>query len=277
MNALNGFTMIDNRIVDNMDRISGNSVKVYLALRRCVNEKHNGNEDAFPAREWIMEKTGLSENTIKMALNELKIFGALTITRRFNNSSIYHMNYRETSIIEETLIEKPQILIHESSDSTPLIITKNNNNNNNNNLTEENSKDSTLQEEHLSELEVINMLDKQDITIDYKDDTLVNAMDLEDQLSCTLKSDENTLEEDENQIKGTNLFDTSIPEDLDAYYTDLMIGCGTFDNLVHESWREELAEIERERQEWVKNKKADKRQAKLVDGMFLGKKLSFGG
>ena len=66
-----------------MARLSGSAIKVYLVIKSHVNFATGR---AFPARETIAEKAGLSVAQVKRELKTLEAFGYLTRTREGRNN-----------------------------------------------------------------------------------------------------------------------------------------------------------------------------------------------
>jgi DNA-binding MarR family transcriptional regulator len=100
MKREDGFTKVSNRIIDNLDIIEGNTLKVYLAIRSCV-DGANEEKGSFPAVSWIAEKVGLTRHSVERHIRILKRMDVLATKRRFNNSSLYTFKDGENGRFDE--------------------------------------------------------------------------------------------------------------------------------------------------------------------------------
>lgn len=86
------FTIINNLFIERQNNLTGNAVKVYLYLARCVNAKENQNM-VYPSYTAIRRNTGIRHNqSIKNALEELVFLGWIEkIEHGRNDNNIYFL------------------------------------------------------------------------------------------------------------------------------------------------------------------------------------------
>ena len=105
MKREDGFTMVDNNLIDVLDKLEGNTVKVYLAIRSCV-DGSDETKSAWPSREWIADKVGLQVHAIDRHIRILLAFGIIEKKRRFNASSVYTFSSQNVTLLQEGNKEK---------------------------------------------------------------------------------------------------------------------------------------------------------------------------
>lgn len=140
---------VQNEFVDDIGSLSGSAVKLYLILRRNVNEKRNDNNKVFPSYQYIQSimKTSNS-STVKKAIDELLAAGWITSKEKGNSYNhkantyflpdkkrITYNNNDGTSTIENdgspTINSTVTLPLIEESNKTNNNKTNNNNLNNN--------------------------------------------------------------------------------------------------------------------------------------------------
>jgi hypothetical protein len=86
------YTTISLKFIHRMKYISGNAVKVYLALKQAENKERNGNE-VWPSYNFIKRLTGLTQNTqVSNAITELKYLGYIVkIEKGYNSVNHYFL------------------------------------------------------------------------------------------------------------------------------------------------------------------------------------------
>jgi hypothetical protein len=96
---------IQNEFVENISMLSGNAVKLYLVLRRAVNEGRDDGNKVFPSYTYITNVTGMDRKYIHGAIEELIKSGWIFEVRRGNRSvNVYFLNDSRTSVVDNCLL-----------------------------------------------------------------------------------------------------------------------------------------------------------------------------
>jgi DNA-binding MarR family transcriptional regulator len=83
--------MVGYDFLDRLDLFkSGNTLKLYLYLRKCINIPRNANM-VYPSYADIRRHTGLTNKAIKKSQDELVELGFITVEKRFNDSNKYYL------------------------------------------------------------------------------------------------------------------------------------------------------------------------------------------
>jgi hypothetical protein len=101
------YTKVQNDFIENMFELNDSSIKVYFALRKCVNESRNDGNEVWPSYDWIQKVTGIKKrDTIKDALIELTKQGWISnIKKGFSSVTHYFLPDERIKNPDDEVIE----------------------------------------------------------------------------------------------------------------------------------------------------------------------------
>jgi hypothetical protein len=104
-----GYAIIPKIMVEQLKTLSGSAFKVYVAIYSFKPNKDGENKECYPSVDSIIERSGLSEVTVKLALRELKNSKVLIIQKKGRGNK-----YLFPVALTEDPTTNPQIKVNSS-------------------------------------------------------------------------------------------------------------------------------------------------------------------
>jgi hypothetical protein len=108
-----GYAIIPKIMVDRLTHLSGSAFKVYIAIYSFKPNGGGKNEECYPSVDSIIERSGLSETTVKLALKELKNSKVLIIQKKGRGNK-----YLFPVALTDVSTTNPQIRVNSSPQKT---------------------------------------------------------------------------------------------------------------------------------------------------------------
>lgn len=90
------FTKLPNEFINDMPNLSHKAVRIYIALRKHINENKNGDE-VFPSYTTLQKVTGLNRTSVARGLKELLNLGWIKkVDKGYNSVNHYHLSTSRT-------------------------------------------------------------------------------------------------------------------------------------------------------------------------------------
>lgn len=94
------FTKLPNEFINDMPNLSHKAVRIYIALRKYVNENLNGDE-VFPSYTTLQRVTGLNRTSVARAVKELINLGwKKSIDKGYNSVNHYHLSTIKMKVLQ---------------------------------------------------------------------------------------------------------------------------------------------------------------------------------
>jgi hypothetical protein len=104
-----GYAIIPKIMVDRLTYLSGNAFKVYITIYSFKPNEGGKNEECYPSVDSIIQRSGLSPVTVKLALKELKDSKVLIIQKKGRGNK-----YLFPAALTDEPTKNPQIKVNSS-------------------------------------------------------------------------------------------------------------------------------------------------------------------